>query len=1092
MSPSHASSSALINAAQAKNPAVRFVPLRGLRRVIRRSRPWEEFSARVPHEFAWPISRAELVRILPLAELGIRPDDPASEFLLLPNPDESGHIRNLRDVWKILFHARIDAAIDRRFKNPDQVAALKSSRHALGATFWHEVQSVLESQDLIAEADPDEFVYREFIAFLLELHFFTPEAVPDFFPGLEHPQELIDQLVSEFDAALLFEETRPEGEAKPVPVSPHAPAHAPTPKSDKPFPIRETNATSPPGNDVKAAILLARENPHAANGPIESLANRIGNLLQLDAAEQHEWTDCLRKILEGMTEEGWSTERRLLYDLQRACLAVEQQIFTADLIEWMVTFGQQPVKRLLTKHRWLLVGRHLRAAARRAASLAPRQPFQQLEELLHHAFGHAEQAGRTELRPIITDVLNEVGLRAENLPETVSHRKIVEELLDTAWERGYLRIGDFRDALARSRIKLPDLSGPSEFFVGDPLIRANRLLAVRLDGVYHRGEVYMRVLQRICSLFFGTPVGRFFSLFIALPFGGAFVFLEAVHHMLGAAKGLLNWLGGWNKIVDGFQMVAGTAAGHVIEHPHMGKGFDWTAFWIIGCVLFLLIHWRAFRRVVGQYSLFFFFKLPSDVAKSPLVRMTFDNAATRFYRRYFLLPTVTGLFGALMSWLIGYEDWENLIAGLGVALTTMILVRTTFGRGIEDRFNEAVARAWRVLSVNFVMGVLTFVLRIFNAILEAIDRAIYAVDESLRFRQGQSSAMFAAKLLLGFGWFLFTYVFRFAWNLLVEPQINPIKHFPVVTVSHKMLLPLIPSLSKQFAMNEKTMGVIVSGIPGMFGFLVWELKENWKLYKANAAKTIRPAIVGSHGEKMRALLRPGFHSGVVPKTWAKLRTAAATGNHHRVVKHHHHLHHIAESLHHLLERGFVAYLVASHRWAGLAVHAEFPRMATNRVRFPIQIGDEGTEVLISIEERGGWLIASVEHPESLTLSPGQQAVWDDALAGLYKLIGVDAIREQVAAVLGETAGEFDAIPEGLLVPKPDGSVECYDYNEGPEILRHDRRLAELPLVFSGHDLPWDDWVACWKADEQTPEDLKPVMPGWRLTAWPNQGKTSTT
>ena len=80
--------------------------------------------------------------------------------------------------------------------------------------------------------------------------------------------------------------------------------------------------------------------------------------------------------------------------------------------------------------------------------------------------------------------------------------------------RGFLRIGDLRDAIARNRVKLPDLRGPGELVRGDPLIRANEWLAVRLDGVYRRGEVYMRLLQRGCSLFFGTRPGRWFSKYV--------------------------------------------------------------------------------------------------------------------------------------------------------------------------------------------------------------------------------------------------------------------------------------------------------------------------------------------------------------------------------------------------------------------------------------------------------------------------------------------------------------------------------------------------------------------------------------------------
>ena len=40
-----------------------------------------------------------------------------------------------------------------------------------------------------------------------------------------------------------------------------------------------------------------------------------------------------------------------------------------------------------------------------------------------------------------------------------------------------------------------------------------------LDGVYRRGEIYLRWLQRLSSAAFGTSVGRFLTLFLVLPFG---------------------------------------------------------------------------------------------------------------------------------------------------------------------------------------------------------------------------------------------------------------------------------------------------------------------------------------------------------------------------------------------------------------------------------------------------------------------------------------------------------------------------------------------------------------------------------------------
>ncbi len=1056
-----------LQAARDIDPRVRFVPLRALRRVIRRSRPWDEFASTVPHDFAWPISRGALTAILPLDELNISPADPANEWLLIPQPDDSSPVRTWTDLWRTLFHSRVDEAVDARYRDPARLTDLRRRCRAFGPTFWHEIRTVLEAGHLITDADPDAIVYREFVAFLLELHYFAPGHVHDYFPGLADAHGVIDHLLAEFPAARWFAETRPPGTDLPAAAPPHT-GHM-DPVAPAPVTSNAVGVTETPGNDVKAAIVFARENPGAPNPALESLADRLGRVFHASGPGREEWAACLRAILAGMTETGWSTERRLLYDLQRACLTVERQTYAADVVEWVVTFGKKKIKRPLTMPKRLLVGRHLRAAARRAAALAPRDPFPALEDVLHRALGHAEQAAREQMRPAITETLTEVGLLAGNLPEEVSRRMAVEELLDAAWSRGYLRLGDLRDALARSRIKLPDLAGPAEFFSGDPLIRANRLLAVRLDGVYHRGEVYMRVLQRLCSLFFGTPVGRVFSLYVALPFGGAFVFMEGVGHMAEAATGLYHWLTG------------STGDGH---SPSDAEGFHWPLLLVTGAVFFLLIHWRPFRQSVGLGAAFLLYKLPKAVARSRLVRFAVDNLVTRIIRRHLVLPSLTGSVGAVAAWVVGHHGWEPPLIGLAVAFVTVVLVRTTLGRGLEDRFNEAVARAWRLFSVNFALGVLTFVLLVFSVILEAIDRAIYAVDEWLRFRQGQGGAVFAAKLALGLFWFLLTYVFRFAWNLLVEPQINPIKHFPVVTVSHKLLLPLIPSLATQFAMNEKTMGTIVFGIPGIFGFLVWELKENWKLYRANAPKTLKPAVVGAHGEKMRALLRPGFHSGVVPKTWAKLRKAVAGNHPRRAAKHHHHLAHIAEALHHLAARNFVAYLEASRRWGGLPVTAEAPRLATNRVRFPIRVG-AGVAAVISIEERGGWLIAGVEHAGALgALTAAQRRAWDDALAGLYKLIGVHAVREQLAAVFGETAAPFDATPEGLLIPQPDGTVKFFDRDDGPDIGKADGDLEKWPVVFSETDLRWDDWVENWEADRHGAPVSEPVMPGWRLTAWP--------
>src|SRR5262249_11578821 len=126
----------------------------------------------------------------------------------------------------------------------------------------------------------------------------------------------------------------------------------------------------------------------------------------------------------------------------------------------------------------------------------------------------------------------------------LAYSKLVEELLDGVAEGGYLNMGNLRDALSRNQLKLPDVAGPDEWLTGDPLIRANRALAVAAPGVYRRGEVYLRWLQRGSALAFGTAVGRWLTLFVALPFGGAAGTLVVVEELLKLAHKVTVWVGG--------------------------------------------------------------------------------------------------------------------------------------------------------------------------------------------------------------------------------------------------------------------------------------------------------------------------------------------------------------------------------------------------------------------------------------------------------------------------------------------------------------------------------------------------------------------
>lgn len=91
-----------------------------------------------------------------------------------------------------------------------------------------------------------------------------------------------------------------------------------------------------------------------------------------------------------------------------------------------------------------------------------------------------------------------------------------------------------------------------------------------------------------------------------------------------------------------------------------------------------------------------------------------------------------------------------------------------------------------------------------------------------------------------------------------------------------LLALLDPILPRFLSLPLATVTVLLS--PGLFGFLGWELKENWKLYRANHPDRVQVAHFGPHRETLYTLLRPGFHSGALPRAFAELRQVIGQEN----------------------------------------------------------------------------------------------------------------------------------------------------------------------------------------------------------------------
>ena len=90
--------------------------------------------------------------------------------------------------------------------------------------------------------------------------------------------------------------------------------------------------------------------------------------------------------------------------------------------------------------------------------------------------------------------------------------------------------------------------------------------------------------------------------------------------------------------------------------------------------------------------------------------------------------------------------------------------------------------------------------------------------------------------------------------------------------------------------------------------------------------------VGHHGETMRALLVTGFHSGTVPKAFAKLRQAVKRGEVSKANAFRAELHVVEHGIHDFIERELVGLLREAKRWKTADVELVGIEIGSNRFR----------------------------------------------------------------------------------------------------------------------------------------------------------------
>jgi hypothetical protein len=1131
----------LQQALRAAEPAAVLVPPRVLERLIQGQNQLSTLFGQVPHRQSYVIDRPSLYRYVDPDELELEPDRLLpSTVILLERPSSPNYLTTvdrgeiLLSYWRLLFHASIHRHLRQQVNDgrldPIQV---RERIEQIGVNTVAEIRMVLDQEKYLVPngADANETdVYIEFSAVYLELRFFAANLLPIYFPGLSDLAKIDALLARDVDANELFSRTRLEGASQPIIRS--------DTRSDESHDyyhrlMSAAGKAEQEGNAVRAAILrtkAARVAPASLEDPtrdkaredLRRLTRRLQAALDLSENEAEEWLKDLPALLDKADQGSWPVEAALLYDLQKVGDDHERDIFALDVVTWVTSGGRRPIKRPLPSQRLVRITKHLRSAAQRLtqARLADEER-QHLDHLLQTALHHCAERLRSRFRPVLSDALLSIGLQPSNAPERTAFARMIEEMLDRIVELGFLTFSDLRDTISRNQLKIPDLRDPSEFARGDPLLRLDRHLSSALDGVYRPGEIYLRWLERLTAPAFGTAVGRWLVLFVLLPFGGAVLLLEGAKVLIDLGDKyplleewsklrfdpnvIIEWtakcLKEWSK-EHRFDPVSDIEALRAAE-PHF-PSLAVSCLLLLGSFLLALLHVHWFRELCKHSALLIYRSLrgvlidvPVYIVHLPLVQKALKGWPFLLFWSFACKPAMA----FVLLWWMMPGDLRQLFTWPAKCSTFLLLsgiLNTRFGKAVTEALLQVLADFYELLRAGLLPGLLRLLLWAFKQTIDTTEYVLHTVDEWLRFRQGDSRLSLVVRTVAGLVWYPVAWLARFYLVVLIEPGIHPLKA-PISILAAKLIYPFVlPQMLELANRPEPGLRPLLASLialptvwllPDLFGFLFWEMKENWYMYRANREKLLRPVNVGPHGETVRQLLQPGFHSGTVPKLFARLREAEReairTGSWRTARTCRTSLAGVEQTIRRLVERELVKLLQESMRWKGEPVHVGKVMLTPTRIGIELLQGTTALAVRLEWEEQAGWLIASIREPgwlETLDNVPRQDVT--TALAGLYKLAGIDLVSEQVRENLPPRANfmvtERDLIVEtGPLreaavrydLTRPRGPLKPYTL-EGAAAASWPA-LDPNRVIFARVPLSWQQWVDNWQSspDGKTPSRL---------------------
>jgi hypothetical protein len=1203
----------LRKAVAAVDPSAYLVESRVLRRLLKKRSKHPNLAIILPHGDSCVASILDVFRAVLPDELGLtseleiaKAQGASSDIILirLPRPEELEHwpLEELKLLlWRRLFHAQLDRELS-RFQNADQLAYVQSQIDQLGQVEFDEAHHVLRNELRLLHPDSRVEAFCEWVALYWEFRAFDPGCIETWFPSMTQ----IDQVDRKIRLGLAIEDilsrTKIPGAASIESQSREAQDEAVLKNTQKRWSIelgqgtsermylwhmRRRDRSTERGNTVRAIISSLRGARRApsrskrskaestADSDLRLLVKRLRESVGFPLSENDDWHGVLKALSKNAIQGFWNSEKRLLYDLQKVCLDKERVSFRVDLLRWVTSLGSKPLRRPLYNLQEVQMAKHLASAAGRLAHVRlSGLEREKLTQLLEHASYQADQQMRLRIREPLKRTLLDVGMSPSSFPERVAMDKLVEDALDCISERGYISMGYFRDAVSKNDLKLPDLDGIREAWAGDRLLKADDRLDQVLDGVYRRGDFYLRWIQMISAVFFGSRKGRFATLFLIIPFGGALVLIESISHVWhkihdwfgrhevsepsslqsaeaveeadpvtasGRVSGSTESTGdsvanksttsdsepaesvervataladepqapSWSPI-DRFNLLDGPPNDQSVLLPP--KTADQAVDQIVsnqlniiplviflGFFLMALIHLPKFRLMIwkllrwfGQLLYAICIRLPQKLLPWELIQGIIGHRWTLLIWSYALKPALLLL---AVEWLV-FRSWTGTSAHytrLGAEFLTLSgLMNTRIGRDIQEVLFEAVGGVWNLLRLRWFVIAIDWIVEAFRSMLLAFERFIYAVDEWLRFHSQESILSLIAKAVLGFFWSVISFLIRIYINLLIEPTLHPVKHFPVVTVAHKIFLPVLLILAvnmeaflssymnKALAMSITWFNIVF--LPGFFGFAVWELKENWRLFRQNRWNTLSAIPVGSHGETIERLLRPGFHSGTLPKLFRTLRrlenepasVKRFTKRRSALKK----LHHVTEYVHRFVDRDLLALVNQCHIPQDQQLVCSEVMASTNSLSILVERrskdrADKHSGPLeLVIQEQSGWVVAWTRRTGWLDSSTEQlQKAFDLAMLGFLRKSGVFFLRGQVNDEFAK-GRPYDVQDQGLVVWSDHSfKQECFVRLDGPHVasfepssLAKTMGLAEVPdrrWIFAASETTWEQWEKAW-------------------------------